>query len=324
VSVAGTLTVRGLLGAYVLDLVIGDSERLPHPTRLIGYAIRRYEEIVRGNRLPTPGQELALGTVLALTLTAATYAATALLLSLARRVDRRLGIVLDIALAKTTLATRNLHDEVVRVTDALERGDLERARVRLSRIVGRDTQDLDERHIARAAIETVAESLCDGVVAPLCALALGGTPAAMAFKAISTLDSMVGHIEAPYTFFGRASARFDDLANFVPARLTALLIAGAAAIVRADGTDALRIWLRDGSLHHSPNAGQSEAAMAGALRVRLGGPNRYGGLSREGAFLGAEFPAPSAHHIRAALRITLLASACAAALAVTLRSALRV
>lgn len=293
-----------LLAAYALDLLVGDPQGFPHPVRAIGAGIERGERIARRYARNDPAKELLAGTALTAVIIGTTYATTLLLLEGAKRYDRRIGNILAVVLAWTTLATRNLLDEVHIVTRALERDDLPVARARLSRIVGRDTAKLDESEIARAAIETLAESLCDGVITPLCALAAGGVPAAMAFKAISTLDSMIGHMEAPYAFFGRVAARLDDLANFIPARLTALLIIA----VSPTPLRAARVFLRDGKRHRSPNAGCCEAAMAGALGVRLGGANRYAGILRDASFIGAELRVPCAADIRVALRITFLAS----------------
>jgi adenosylcobinamide-phosphate synthase len=242
--------------------------------------------------------------VLTAAILGATYGTTTRLLRSTQRWDRRLANIFALLLAWTTLATRNLLDEVCAVARALERNDLPSARTRLARVVGRDTAKLSESEIARAAIETLAESLCDGIIAPLCALAVGGVPTAMAFKAISTLDSMIGHIEPPYTYFGRVAAQLDDIANFIPARLTALLIiAGSPYPSRA-----AFVCLRDAKRHHSLNAGYPEAAMAGALGTRLGGKNMYDGIIREGSFIGRELRAPQAADIRTALRLTLTVS----------------
>jgi adenosylcobinamide-phosphate synthase len=247
----------------------------------------------------------------------ATYAATELLLLGAEQRDPRLSKALAVLLAWTTLATRNLLDEADAVVRALEHDDLRAARARLSRIVGRDTTDLSESEIARATIETLAESLCDGVIAPLCALVAGGVSSAMVFKAISTLDSMIGHIESPYTFFGRAAARLDDVANFIPARLTALLIVAVSSYP----SRATTVCLRDGKRHRSPNGGHCEAAMAGALGVRLGGANRYDGVVRDTPLIGAELRTPNVADIRKAMRVTLLASLAGALLATFARRA---
>ncbi|MGH9771098.1 MAG: cobalamin biosynthesis protein, partial [Candidatus Acidiferrales bacterium] len=162
--------------------------------------------------------------------------------------------------------------------------------------------------IVRAVIETVAEGLCDGIAAPLFYLIVGGVPLAMAYKAINTLDSMIGHPEPPYTYFGRFAARMDDVANFLPARATALAIILAAGIWKASGRNAWRIWLRDGHKHPSPNAGQSESAMAGALGVQLGGKNYYRGVLSEKPLLGRENPVPSVADAEHSLRLARAAS----------------
>ncbi|MSO23454.1 MAG: cobalamin biosynthesis protein CobD [Acidobacteria bacterium] len=200
-------------------------------------------------------------------LVAGSYLCTRLSIDTLNRWHHRLGAASEILLAWTVLATRSLQNEASSVLDALSAGDLVEARQRLSRIVGRDTESLGESEMARAVIETVAESTCDGVIAPLTFLTLGGVPAGMAYKAINTLDSMIGHRESPYTYFGRCSARVDDAANFVPARFTALCITAAAGLTGKDATGAWRVWRRDGWKHPSPNAGQGEAAMAGALGI---------------------------------------------------------
>lgn len=181
--------------------------------------------------------------------------------------------------------------------------------------MGRDTAHLDESEISRAVIETLAESACDGIVAPLFWLAAGGVSGAMAYKAVNTLDSMIGHPEPPYRYFGRVAARLDDAANLIPARLTALGIVAAAKIQSLNATQARRIWWRDGNRHASPNAGQSEAAMAGALGVRLGGPSSYDGHSHDAPLLCAEGRPPSARDARVALSIVAIVSGLAFGLA---------
>jgi adenosylcobinamide-phosphate synthase len=202
-------------------------------------------------------------------------------------------------------------DEARAVIQALDADDLDLARTRLSRIVGRDTAHLDATGICRAVIETVAESACDGIVAPLFWLATTGVSGAMAYKAINTLDSMIGHPEPPYRYFGRVAARLDDVANFIPARLTALCIVAAAKLRRLDAAGAQRIWHRDGGRHPSPNAGQSEAAIAGALGVQLGGPNSYEGHAHDAPLLHAEGRAALLGDAKSALSLIALVSAIA-------------
>ena len=211
-------------------------------------------------------------------------------------------------LAWTALATRSLLEEACAVIRALEADDLDLARQRLARIVGRDTAHLDETEISRAVIETLAESACDGIVAPLFWLAAGGVSCAMSYKAINTLDSMIGHPEPPYRYFGRVAARLDDAVNLVPARLTALSIVAAAKIQGLDAGCAQRIWRRDGDKHASPNAGQSEAAMAGALGVRLGGANFYDGHPHHTPLLNAEARPASVPDAKVAVSLVAIVS----------------
>lgn len=289
--------------AYGLDLLAGDPEWLPHPVRAFGVTIRRGEALLRRSG-GTPARDVCGGAVLTAAVTATAW-----------WMGRPSNAAWQVLLAGTTLATRCLLDEARAVIRALDAGDLGAARGRLARIVGRDTQHLEESEIARALIETLAESCCDGIVAPLFWLAAGGLPMAMAYKAVNTLDSMIGHPEPPYRYFGRVPARLDDLANFAPARLTALAIAASARIHGLDARRSLAIWRRDGSLHASPNAGQSEAAMAGALGVRLGGINAYDGAPRRAPVLHAEGRAPSTRDARIAVTLVATASALAFAAA---------
>jgi len=295
-----------LASAWLLDWIAGDPEWLPHPVRLMGAAITGGERLLLR---PTGSDthKLVAGGALSVTLVAATYAVTRTILTLARHRGLVAGSAAEILLAWTCLASRSLHDEASAVLRALQNADLPLARQKLARVVGRDTLLLDEADISRALIETLAESSCDGVVAPLFYLALGGVPLGMAFKAVSTLDSMIGHTSERYLYFGRVAARLDDAANYIPARLTALLITAAAGS-RARMAAAARIWFRDGARHKSPNAGRPEAAMAGALTVRLGGASTYNGERVETPLLGAEFQQPSAAQAARALRLAFMVS----------------
>ncbi|MGC9159073.1 MAG: adenosylcobinamide-phosphate synthase CbiB [Terracidiphilus sp.] len=295
------------VAAYALDWCAGDPEWMPHPVRLIGWSIDRSERFVRrfgsGRRF-----ELAAGGLVALAVPAFFAFAAYGLLRRARRIHPAFGAVVETWLAFTCLGTRNLLDEAAEVAKALERGDFERARLRLARVVGRDTDDLDEGEICRAVVETLAESLSDGVMAPLFYLALGGVPLAISYKAVNTLDSMIAHKNARYLYFGRVAARVDDAANYLPARIAALLVCMAAGFVQGDGARCGRTWLRDGGRHESPNAGQVEASMAGALGVRLGGVNHYGDETIVSPHLGAEFPLPERRAARRAGKVVALAS----------------
>lgn len=288
-----------LASAYALDWLMGDPEWFPHPVRGIGAAI----ELGRKRLLREPGhpaRELIHGAVLSAGIVGSS--------AMVAGAVSRLGAVFEILLAWTALATRNLLDEAGSVLDTLDGGDLNLARTRLSRIVGRDTASLSEDEIVRAVIETAAESTCDGIVAPLFYLTLGGAPAALAYKAVNTLDSMIGHREAPFTYFGRFAARLDDVCNFVPARVAAVSIV-LAGMMTGERGPGFKVWRNHGGHHASPNAGQVEAAMAGALNVRLGGTNFYDGNPVHGARIHGGGSVPNRRKGRAALRIVAVASA---------------
>lgn len=310
---------RVLAVAYLLDWVAGDPEWFPHPVRLIGKGVGTGERLLR-----RPGQsptvELVTGGVLTIGLIAAAYMGTAKAIAWMNKRGRELGFVTETLLAWTSLASRNLHDEASTVVAALESGDITLARQQLARIVGRDTQHLDAQEINRAVIETVAESCSDGVIAPMFYMAIGGAPLAMAYKTINTLDSMIGHTNEKYYYFGKSAARLDDIANFLPARLTALGIAVvAAAFEGASFPAALDTWLHDGMKHKSPNAGQPESAMAGALQVRLGGENYYDGEPVTTPFIGERFSRPSTQKAERAIGVVAAVSVLGVVAALLLR-----
>jgi adenosylcobinamide-phosphate synthase len=286
--------------AYALDMLIGDPEWFPHPVRLIGRATEAGSRHLQAKR-SNSGCEFIEGAALSICVVASSAAAA--------QAISKLNSGFEILLAWTSLATRSLIDEAGSVLDALDSGDIELARRRISRIVGRDTDQLSESEIVRAVIETAAESTCDGIVAPLLYLTLGGVPAALAYKAVNTLDSMIGHREAPYTYFGRFAARLDDVCNYLPARVAASSIVLAASLTGHDETSAIRVWRQDGNHHASPNSGQMEAAMAGALGVRLGGVNYYDGKPSHGQVIHETGATPGRREGRAALRIVSVASA---------------
>lgn len=259
--------------AIVLDVALGDPRWLPHPVVLIGRLITALETIFR----QAVRNERVAGGLLLIATTGISAAAAWLLLRCSSLVHPLAGFLAATVLSYTCLAARSLHSESALVAKALVAGDLTEARRTLSYIVGRDTANLDETEIWRALVETVAENTSDGIIAPLFWLALGGPIAGIAYKAVSTLDSMVGYKNERYLHVGWASARMDDLLNFIPARLTALLMILAAAPAGLSPRGALLITRRDRLNHPSPNSGHPEAAAAGALGVQLGGRAFYGG-----------------------------------------------
>lgn len=266
---------RIIILALVLDLVLGDPRWLPHPVVLIGRLITVLD---RKLRTPALDERLAGVILLALTVTAAATTTWGVL-RLLTQAHPLCGAVAAVVIAATCLAARSLHAESALVAKSLESGDIVSARKQLAWIVGRDTDQLEEPEIWRALVETVAENTSDGITAPLFWLSVGGPVAAMAYKAVSTLDSMVGYKNSRYLRMGWASARMDDLLNFIPARLTALLMVIAAPLAGLSSGGSIRVTLRDRLKHPSPNSGHPEAAAAGALGVRLGGAASYGGIA---------------------------------------------
>lgn len=297
-----------LPAVYLLDRVAGDPEWFPHPVRLMGAGISHGESLLRYPE-QTSEAKFVSGAALTIAMVGSAYWLTATIIQCARRYSQPVGDAVEIVLGWTCLAARNLEQEANAVIDALDRNDLPLARRRLSQIVGRDTEALDAQEISRAVIETVAESASDGIMAPLFYMALGGVPLAMAYKAVNTLDSMIGHADERYFFFGKAAARLDDVVNFLPARITALTIVAASHLCsHSDTESAWRTWQRDSSKHKSPNAGQPESAMAGALHVALGGDNTYAGELIPAQRLGREFPHPTPNKSRQALRLVSVAT----------------
>ncbi len=296
-----------LILAYMLDLVIGDPVQLPHPVRVIGWGVTKMEGLLGKWELRNEKRgimEKFKGILLVITIIVPTFLITwfiVYVLSLLTSYFSLLAFLVLIYLTSTTLATNELIKSARLVVNSLKADKIDDARRNLSYIVGRDTDRLNKDGILRATIESVAENASDGIIAPLFYFAVGGLPLAMAYKAINTLDSMVGYKNEKYKDFGWASARLDDFANYIPARITGILIIITTFIMNGlnrlispnslnglNSLNSLRIMLRDGKNHLSPNSGIPEAAMAGALGVRLGGPSFYGGIQVEKPYIGVD------------------------------------
>ena len=293
--------------AYALDWLVGDPAWLPHPVRWMGRMIRGGEKLLRRFAY-TPRSEVAGGLLLTVATIGAFGAGSWCFLILLKSWSPALEFAVSLYFAMATLATRSLLDEAHAVRRFLTDNDLSSARRQVARIVGRDTQNLDGPEVVRATIETLAESASDGIIAPMLYLAIGGVPAALAYKAINTLDSMIGHHGERYEFFGKFAARLDDVANFIPARLTGLLFVVSAWPLRLNWCGSWRILRRDSAKHLSPNAGRPEAAMAGALGVQLGGTNYYEGEPHAGRHLGDAQRPLDVWALQNALRLTAYVS----------------
>ena len=292
--------------AFLLDLLLGDPTFLPHPVRWMGKAISTLETPFR--KIPT--SLLASGAVFSIILAILAFILTALILKLAQAVHPVLESVVEIVLIYYAISIRSLESSAMAVSEALNRENLSSAREKVSHIIGRDVRALSAEGVAGGAVESVAENLVDGVVSPLFYVCIGGAPLAMAFKMINTLDSMIGYKNEEYEQFGKVAARLDDLANYLPARLSIPVISIAAQFLSGSGKGwlAFKTALFEGANHTSPNAGYSEAAFAGALEVKLNGPNIYGGKLIDKPFIGIRFNRPEVFHIKKACNLMMLSA----------------
>ncbi len=283
---APALHLAALACGFVLDALFGDPYCMPHIIRLIGSLISWLERMLRSACDESPQGLRFAGGLLVMLVLGISGVCAMLVLRLAYGISSVLGFAAETFVCYQMLAAKQLRIEAMRVHDALLQEGLAQARKAVSMIVGRDTQNLDEAGVTRAAVETVAENASDGVVAPLLFMALFGAVGGVLYKAANTMDSMVGYKNERYRYFGTAAARLDDVLNWVPARLTALLMCLAAPLVGLDGSGAWRILRRDSRRHASPNAGYPEAACAGALGVQLAGPASYFGVVHDKPTIG--------------------------------------
>ncbi|MCL4514111.1 MAG: adenosylcobinamide-phosphate synthase CbiB [Firmicutes bacterium] len=335
--------------AFLVDLAVGDPRWLSHPTVLMGKGITLFEKaagsLLDGRRHPDgeprpdhllygksraddrsrPDNRRAkrvAGVLLVVVIVGGSYLATAGLLRLAAKAGGGFAAALGVWLMSTTIAARGLAGAGLEIARFLAGGDLETSRAKLAWIVGRDTRELTPEEVVRAVVETVAENTVDGVTAPLLYGLVGGAPLAMAYRAVNTLDSMVGYRNEKYADFGWAAARFDDLVNYIPARLTAAALVLAAALDNRGWRKTARAIWRDGRKHPSPNSGLMEAGVAGALGVRLGGTNYYQGVPSFRPYLGEESTPLAAPCIREAVVLMAITSVLVLIMGVFLRAML--
>jgi adenosylcobinamide-phosphate synthase len=290
--------------AFVLDLIVGDPRWLPHPVRWMGTAISAFEP--RFRRI-SPNLIFS-GALYAAFLISSTWLLTFWAIEALGRIHPLLRSGLEMVLIFFCLSARSLEDAAMEIYGSLVQNKVNQAREKVALVVGRDVGGYDAAGIARATVETVAENLVDGVMAPLFFAAIGGAPLAMAYKMTNTLDSMVGYKNETYLQFGKASARIDDFINFIPARLSVLIIALACQMLSGMGSRSLKIAVTEGANHSSPNAGYAEAAFAGALAVKLNGPNYYHGKLVDKPYIGVRFAKTLPGHIKKACDLMLLSS----------------
>ena len=313
---------EAVLGGFVLDTLFGDPPWLPHPVVLMGKAISALEKRLRARLPQTPQGELLGGAVVAFTLPVGTFLLTSLVCLGAAKLSPWLGLAVQMFWCGQALAAKGLAQESTNVYRALIKPDLPAARKAVSRIVGRDTQNLTLEGVTKAAVETVAENASDGVIAPLLYMLLGGAPLALTYKAVNTMDSMLGYKNEKYLYFGRAAAKLDDAANYLPSRLAGLLWCAAAALTGNSPKGAWRIWRRDRRCHASPNSAQTESACAGALGVQLAGPAYYFGEYYAKPTIGDPLRPIEPEDIRRANRMMYAESVLALAVGLAVRAIL--
>lgn len=303
---------------FLLDLILGDPRRIPHPVIFMGRMISFFERrLLTGKTEQTAARQFASGCAAAVAVAALSAAFPAAVVFLACCIHPWAGVALSCLLCWQMYAAKGLKTESMKVYRALREGDTEGARYAVSMIVGRDTSVLDEKGIIRAAVETVAENTSDGVLAPMFYMALAGPVGGYFYKSVNTMDSMTGYRNERYEYYGKCAARMDDVLNFLPARISGLLTVAAAALLpaergtgfRSSSRGALRIFLRDRKKHASPNSAQTESACAGALGIRLAGPAVYFGMLHDKSYIGDGLREPEYEDICRANRLMYAASA---------------
>lgn len=303
------ISLIACIAGFLLDFLFGDPVWLYHPVRIIGNFISFGEKTLRRLFPKSPGGELAAGTILWFLTAGLSFLIPSAVLVGAQIIHPALRLLVESFWCYQILAARCLVKESRKVYDRLKENDLSGARKAVSMIVGRDTENLTYEGVTKAAVETVAENTSDGVTAPLLFLLLGGAPLGFLYKAVNTMDSMLGYKNEKYLYFGRFPARMDDVFNYIPSRITALLMITAAFLTGMDGKNAWRIYLRDRRKHASPNAAQTEAVCAGALRIRLAGDAVYFGKLYKKEYLGDDLRPIEAEDIRRAGKLMYVTAA---------------
>ncbi|NLI92680.1 MAG: cobalamin biosynthesis protein CobD [Peptococcaceae bacterium] len=297
------MTLYSLITGFILDLLIGDPLWLPHPIRFIGRLISVGERVLRKISCKTNPSQFLCGMILTFCVAGISFVIPFLLLDWAYGINTMLGFVFEALMCYQILATKSLKTESMKVYMELQKGNLPEARKRLSWIVSRDTANLSTAQVTKGAVETVAENISDGVIAPMTFILIGGAPLGFLYKAINTLDSMTGYKNDQYLYFGKFAARLDDIVNYIPARISAYLMILAVFFTGYDLKGALRIYRRDRHNHTSPNSAHAEAVCAGALHIQLAGNNYYFGKLVEKPTIGDDTRPIEAEDIKRANKL---------------------
>lgn len=302
------LSTAAVVVGYIIDLIVGDPHSLPHPVVFMGKIISGMEKITRRIFPKSKAGENFAGLVTVVITVVVSGLIPLLLLVFCWQVSPWLYFAAESLMCAQILAGKSLKSEAMKVFFALENGDIQEGRKYLSYIVGRDTENLDEAGIVKADVETVAENTADGVIAPLLAILIGGAPLGFIYKAVNTCDSMIGYKNEKYKWFGTFGARLDDVCNFIPSRISALLLVDSAFFCGYNWKNAWKIWRRDRRNHHSHNSAQTEAAVAGALEICLAGDAVYGGVLKKKPTIGDEIRKVENADIKRACKLMQVAS----------------
>ena len=292
---------------YFMDIILGDPYWMPHPVRYIGKIIEKTEKIIRIFFSNVKNLKFA-GVILGTIVISVTFLFYFFLLEIFLKNTIILKKILEIIIIYQIFATRCLGDEGYKIYKSLKDGKIDLSRKQISYLVSRDTENLDEENIVKATVETITENITDGIISPMFYLVIGGIPLAMAYKATNTLDSMVGYKNEKYIDLGWFSAKFDDLLNYIPARISGVFVIVSAFILGLDYKNSIKIMLRDCKNHSSPNSGYSESASAGALKIQLGGKASYFGVSSMKPTMGDYIEKPNSDHIIKAIKIMYMTS----------------
>lgn len=297
------ISLLALLIGFCIDLIIGDPHSIPHPVVFIGKLISVCEKALRKVFPRTPRGEFIAGIFLAVIVISVSSAISFFILYFAQAVSVWLRLALESIMCWQILALKSLKSESMKVYRSLKKGNTEEARYNVSMIVGRDTKVLSDIGVTKAAVETVAENTSDGIIAPMLFMAVGGAWFGFFYKAINTMDSMIAYKNEKYLYFGRCAAKLDDVANYIPSRLSALIMIAVCPVLRFNTKNAWKIWRRDRRKHASPNSAQTESVCAGALEIRLAGDAWYHGILHKKDYIGDDIRAVEYEDIRRANRL---------------------